>query len=128
MRWIGQGCKRLAFCYVDYSCHIGKHEFGCGFVVSKRFRQLVSGLMPVNERIATIRQAILYNIRVICSLAPTEEKDNVVKDAFYVELKNVGPMTQKLSSEILMRSSDGKVSLAPLSHSSASTRIPPPMV
>ena len=31
MRWTGQGCKRLA----SY-CHVDKHEFGSGFVVSKR--------------------------------------------------------------------------------------------
>ena len=90
MRWTGQGCKRLASCDVYHSCHVDKHEFGCGFVVSKRLRHLVSGFTPVNERIVTIRiRATFYNISLICAHAPKEEKDDVVKDAFYAELEDV---------------------------------------
>ena len=49
MRWTGQGCKRLASCDVYYSCHVGKHEFGCEYVVNKRLNHLVSGFTSVNE-------------------------------------------------------------------------------
>ena len=54
-------------------------------MVSKRLRHLVSGFTPVNERI----RAKFYNISLICTHAPIEEKDDVVKDAFYAELEDV---------------------------------------
>ena len=90
MRWIGQGCKRQAHCDIYYSCHAERREFGCGFVVSKRLRHLVSAFTPVDERLATIRiKAKFYNISLICAHAPTEEKDDAVKDAFYAKLEDL---------------------------------------
>ena len=66
-----------------YSCHVDKHEFRCGFVVNKRLCHLVSGLTPVTERIATIRIRVkFYNISLICAHAPTEEKEDGVKDVY----------------------------------------------
>ena len=59
-------------------------------MVSKRLRQLVSRFTPVTERIATIRiRAKFNNISLICAHAPTEEKDDVAKDAFYAKLEDV---------------------------------------
>ena len=59
-------------------------------MVSKRLRHLVSGFTPMKKRIATIRiRAKFYNVSLICARAPTEEKDDVVKDAFYAKLEDV---------------------------------------
>ena len=69
-----------------------KHGFGCGFVVNKRLRHLVSVFKPVNERIATIRiGAKFYNnsLTLVCASAPMEKKADVVKDVFYSKLEDV---------------------------------------
>ena len=59
-------------------------------MVSKRLRHVVSGFTPVTERITTIRiGAKFYNISLICAHAPTEENDDVVKDAFFDKLEDV---------------------------------------
>ena len=57
------------------------NEFGCGFVVGKR-------------RIATIRiQAKYFNITLICAHAPTEDKDDEIKDMSYERLRgNARPL------------------------------------
>ena len=110
MRWTGQGCKRLASCDVYYSCHIDKHKFGCGFVVSKRLRHIVFGFTSVNERIGTIRiRAKFYNISLICAHAPTEEKDDVVKDAFYAELEDVYDKCPAHDAKIVLGDFNAKV-------------------
>ena len=89
-----------------YSCHIDKHEFGCGFVVSKRLRHLVSGFTPVTKRIATILiRAKFYNISLICAHAPMEEKDDVVKDAFYAKLDKC----QAHDAKIILGDNNAKV-------------------
>ena len=81
------------------SCHVDKHEFGCGFIVNKRLPHLVFGFTPVNKRIFTIRiGSKFYNISLICAYVPTEEKDDVDKDAFYANLEDV----YDKCSEILM--------------------------
>ena len=90
MQWIKQECKSQAHCNINYSCHVELHEFGCGFVVGRRLRYLVSGLTPVNKRLAKIRnKAKLHNISLICTHVPTKEKDNAVKDASYANLEDL---------------------------------------
>ncbi|XP_062123260.1 craniofacial development protein 2-like [Drosophila sulfurigaster albostrigata] len=89
MRWTGQGCSKRANCDIYYSCHAERREFGCGFVVSRRLRHHVSNFTPVSERLATIRvKARFFNLSIICAHAPTEEKDDAAKDAFYARLED----------------------------------------
>ena len=102
-------------------------------MVSKRLRHLISGFTSVTERITTILTRVkFYNISLICVYAPTEEKDDVVKDVFYSKLEDVYnkcPVhVAKIVLEISTRRSSEKVTLAPLSDSSASMRTPPPTV
>ena len=88
MRWTGHGCTKRKNCDIYYSCHEKRHEFGCGFVVGKRLRHLVSRFNPVSERIATIRiRAKYFNITLICAHAPTEDKDDEIKEMFYERLE-----------------------------------------
>ena len=74
MRWIGQGYKSKA--QLPY----GKTR------IRRSLRHIVSGFTTVNERLAKNRiTAKFHNISLICALAPTEEKDDAVKDAFYAK-------------------------------------------
>ncbi|XP_054086336.1 craniofacial development protein 2 isoform X1 [Zeugodacus cucurbitae] len=88
VRWTGQGRKKVGPCDIYYSGHIKERKFGVGFVVGERLRRRVLAFTPVDERLATIRiKARFFNISLICAHAPTEEKDDVTKDAFYERLE-----------------------------------------
>ena len=51
---------------------------------------MVSGFAPVNERLLKIRiKEKCHNISLICTQAPTKEKDNTVKNAFYANLEDL---------------------------------------
>ena len=107
MRWLGQGCKRLAYCDVYYSCQVDKHKFG--FVVSKRLHHPVSGFTPVNE-IATFRiRSKFYNLSIICAHVPSKEKDDVLKDAFYAALEDVCDKCPALDAKIVLEDFNAKV-------------------
>ncbi|XP_020806218.1 uncharacterized protein LOC110182509 [Drosophila serrata] len=110
MRWIGQGCLKKKNCDIYYSCHPERHEFGCGFVVGARLRRRVSHFLPINERLATIRiTAKFFNISLICAHAPTEEKDDVTKDAFYAELDRAYGRCPSHDIKILLGDFNAKV-------------------
>ncbi|XP_073814500.1 uncharacterized protein [Musca autumnalis] len=108
-----------------YSCHDTKHEFGCGFVVGRRLKHLVSSFTPVNERLATIRfKAKFFNISFICAHAPTEDKDEQTKDIFYESLEEtydrcpahdikivLGDFNAKIGKENIFGQTVGKFSL-----------------
>ena len=89
MRWTGKGVTTTPKGdALYYSCHESRHEFGCGFVVSRRLKSLVSRFTPVDERLATIRiKAKFFNISLLCAHAPTEDKDEQTKDMFYERLE-----------------------------------------
>ncbi|XP_049304006.1 uncharacterized protein LOC125776321 [Bactrocera dorsalis] len=84
MRWTGQGQRQVGPCDIYYSGYVKERRFGVGFVVGERLRRRVLSFTAVNERLATIRiKARFFNISLICAHAPTQEKDDVTKDAFY---------------------------------------------
>ncbi|XP_054091892.1 craniofacial development protein 2-like [Zeugodacus cucurbitae] len=90
MRWTGQGQKKVGPCDIYYSGYIKERKFGVGFVVGERLRHRVLAFHPVDERLTTIRiKARFFNISLICAHAPTEEKDDVTKDAFYERLERI---------------------------------------
>ena len=68
MRWIGKGVTTTPKGdALYYSCHETRHEFGCGFVVSRRLKHLVSRFNPVDETLATIRiKPKYFYISLIC--------------------------------------------------------------
>jgi sorting nexin-29 len=110
MRWNGKGCMKKRNCDIYYSCHTDRREFGCGFVVGARLRHRVSQFTPVNERLATIRVAArFFNISLICAHAPTEEKDDAVKDAFYTELDRVYSRCPSHDIKILLGDFNAKI-------------------
>ena len=125
IRWKGQGCCKMQSCDIYYSGHAEKRILGCGFAVGERLRNLVLQFTPVNERLATIRiRAKFFNISLICAHAPTEEKDDELKDTFYEKLDEVyercprhdvkiviGDFNAKVGREGIFGSTVGKFSL-----------------
>ncbi|XP_060665548.1 uncharacterized protein LOC132797786 [Drosophila nasuta] len=92
MRWTGQGCSKRANCDIYYSCHAERREFGCGFVVSRRLRHHVS-ISP----------------HIICAHAPTEEKDDAAKDAFYARLEDTYDRCPNHDVKIILGDFNAKV-------------------
>ena len=84
--------------------------YGCGFAVSRRLRHLVSNFAPISERIATIRiKAKFFNISLICAHAPTNDKDDEVKDAFYANLENAYDRCPSHDVKIVLGDFNGKL-------------------
>ena len=110
MRWLGQGCVKKKDCDIYYSGHAEKRQFGCGFAVSRRLRHLVSRFTPVSERIATIRiKAKFFNISLICAHAPTNDKDDDVKDTFYANLEDIYDRCPSHDVKIVLGDFNGKI-------------------
>lgn len=87
VRWVGSGTIEKKECTVYYSCG-KKHEFGTGFIVNKKAKHLVIGFTPVNERMSCLRiRTRFFNCSLINIHAPTEEKSEDEKDAFYTLLE-----------------------------------------
>ena len=110
VRWLGQGCLKQKSCDIYFSGHDSRHEFGCGFAVSGRLRHLVSRFNAVDERLAAIRiKAKFFNISLICAHAPTEDKDDVTKDAFYDRLESLYNKCPKADVKIVVGDFNAKV-------------------
>ena len=61
-----------------------KHEFGTGFIVTGRMRNFTVDFKAVNERICVLRlKGRFHNYSMINVHAPTEEKEEYIKDQFY---------------------------------------------
>ena len=110
VRWTGQGCSKRRSCDIYYSGHVSRHEFGCGFAVGKRLRHLVSRFTPIDERLAAIRiKAKYFNISLICAHAPTEDKDDTTKDAFYDKLEDLYNRCPRSDMKIVVGDFNAKV-------------------
>jgi sorting nexin-29 len=125
VRWLGKGTIEKSNCTVFYSCHEREHAFGTGFIVSKRVKHLVIGFTAVDHRISCIRiTGKFFNYSIINAHAPTEEKSDIEKEAFYVKLSKtyqdcpnhdikivVGDFNAKIGRESFYTSVVGKHSL-----------------
>lgn len=84
MRWTNSGILHKNNFDIYYSCDKKVHALGVGFVVGRRLKQQIIDWRPVSQRICVIRiKSKFHNISLINAHAPTEEKDEDEKDAFY---------------------------------------------
>lgn len=87
-----------------------KGEFGVGFMVLKEIRAAVMNFQAVNERICVLRvKARRFNITFINLHAPTEEKDNDVKEEFYNEVERVYDACPKHDIKIVLGDLNAKI-------------------
>ena len=89
IRWKGQGQIKKDKYNLYYSCKEDQTGYlGTGFIIKKEITKNVMGFETINERICKIRlKGKYHNITLINIHAPTEEKDDDVKEQFYAELQ-----------------------------------------
>jgi len=83
-----RNCDKKKNYMILYSVH-DEREFGTGFYISRHMHNLLD-FAPVSERICKIKVKLTYyNLTLISTHAPTEEKLEVVKEEFYSSLEKV---------------------------------------
>lgn len=111
-------------------CNEGRHYAGVGFAIKKALLESVIKFNPISERISTIRlKGRIKNISVVTFYAPTEEKEDDIKDTFYSKLEDtinniprydmkiiLGDANAKVGKESIWRSITGKESLHDVSN------------
>jgi len=55
IRWVGEGILERWGSNIYNSCQKSKHEFDCGFIVSKEVKHLVIYFTAVDQRICTLK-------------------------------------------------------------------------
>jgi exonuclease III len=110
IHWIGQGIVERRDINIYYSCQKSKHEFGCGVIVSKNVKHLVIDFIPIDHRICTLRvKGRFNNLSLICAHAPTEEKNEDIKDTFYDDLETTITKCPKNDVKVLLGDFNTKV-------------------
>jgi hypothetical protein len=84
IRWMGQSMLEKKEGNIYYSCRNKLHQFGTGFIVSKKSKHLVIDFQLVKWRLCKLRiKGRFHNYSIICIHAPTEEKSEDEKNSFY---------------------------------------------
>lgn len=115
IRWPDDGNIKISKSTIFYSGNKnGKHEFGTGFVIKDSLVQNILNFKPINERICYIRmKGVQYNVSIISAHAPTEEKDENIKDGFYDALERVIDTMPKQDMRMLCGDFNAKIGREP---------------
>ncbi|XP_022181589.1 uncharacterized protein LOC111041595 [Myzus persicae] len=88
----------------------GKHENGVGFVVSDDTLPQVKEFTAVNDRICYIRlSGHIFDSIIVNAYAPTEEKEENIKNEFYDELGHILDTTPNSCIKILIGDFNAKI-------------------
>ncbi|PNF31855.1 hypothetical protein B7P43_G08920 [Cryptotermes secundus] len=89
IRWLGKGIMDLKKHTICYSGKAeGNKEFGVAFVIEREFKSAIIDFKPISERICTLRiRTKFFNMTLMNVHAPTEEKEEEVKDYFYQQME-----------------------------------------
>lgn len=131
IRWPNNGNLKKGNITLFYSgTSNGKHENGVGFMIHDKILPNVKTFSAFNDRICYIHIAgKILDLIIINCYAPTEEKDEDIKDKFYEELESVydtlplhcikivvGDMNAKVGRENMYRPVIGPNSLHEISN------------
>jgi len=90
MRWIGSGTIEKKNWIICYSCDNKEHKLGTGFVIHKKVKHLIMDFQPKSPRMCWLKiRGKFFNYSIINAHAPTEDKSDTEKDAFYDGLRNL---------------------------------------
>ena len=89
IRWRGYGLLKKDKYSVYYSCSSNTTgQAGTGFIIQKLAVNKVLGFEPISDRICKLRvKGKFHNITLINIYAPTEDKEENIKEQFYEELQ-----------------------------------------
>ena len=100
----------------------GRHEFGTGFAVKEHLRNLIISFKPINERLCYIRMKGKWrNYSLLAVHAPTEKKEDDIKDEFYEELENTINEIPKQDMLIILGEFNAKIGKEPACGTAQST-------
>jgi hypothetical protein len=88
----------------------GTHEFGVGFIVNRKIKDIIKDFKPMNKRICAICiRTKLQNMWIINEHAPTEEKEGEIRDDFYQTLEATFDSLQHNDIKVLMGDFNAKI-------------------
>ena len=102
------------FDYGNYTiCHSASNDrnnFGTGFLIHKKVKNHILNFKSVDERICYLRlKGKFYNTSIICAHAPTEEKEDEIKNSFYDRLDRTFQQIPKHDAVMVMGDFNAKV-------------------
>ncbi|CAG9104406.1 unnamed protein product [Plutella xylostella] len=112
VRWPGHGeCLLEGGSLFMYSGpDYGKHEYGTGFLVSKKAVGSVLKFVSVSEIICLLRiKSKFNNISILNAYAPTEQADDGAKDSFYEDLETAFDQIPDYDTKIVIGDFNAKV-------------------
>ncbi|PNF38233.1 hypothetical protein B7P43_G11852 [Cryptotermes secundus] len=116
IRWLGKGIMDIL--YILYYRNIlyvsgkteGNKEFGVAFVIEQEFKSAIINFKPISERICTLRiRTKFFNMTLMNVHAPTEEKEEEVKDYFYQQMEETYDSIQSNDIKFILGDLNAKI-------------------
>jgi exonuclease III len=110
VRWHGSEIFYSGDFMICYSGNKEQSLFGTGSVIHKNYKLLIMDFQPESDRMCSLRvKGKFFNTTIICTHAPTEEKDEKQKDVFYEPLERLHLKAPKHDIKIAMGDFNAKV-------------------